>query len=54
MTDDSPEEAMDTPFLITASELRDRQTIRRRKLHLSARSETLRRLVELGLKAKGK
>ena len=52
MTDDSPEEAMDTLFLITASELRDRQTIRRRKLHLSARSEAIRRLVELGLKAK--
>ena len=33
MTDDSPEEAMDMPFLITASELRGQQTIRRRKLH---------------------
>ncbi len=54
MTDDNPENAMDAPFLITASELRERQTIRRRKLHLSTRSETIRRLVELGLKAKGK
>jgi hypothetical protein len=54
MTDDSPEEAMDTPFLITASELRDRQTMRRRKCHLSTKSEAICRLVELGLKAKGK
>ena len=52
MTDDSPEEAMDTPFPITASELRDRQTMRRRKRHLSTKSEALCRLVELGLKAK--
>ncbi len=54
MTDDNPENAMDAPFLITASELRERQTIRRRNLHLSTRSETISRLVELGLKAKGK
>ena len=52
MTDDSSEEAMDTPFLITASELRDRQ--RRRKRHLSTKSEAICGLVELGLKAKGK
>ena len=49
-----PLQAMDAPFLLTASELRDRQTIRRRKLHLSTRSEAIRRLVELGLKAKAK
>ena len=54
ITDDSPEEAMDTPFLITASELLERQTMRRRKLHLSARSKTISLLVELGLKAMGK
>jgi len=52
--DDNPEKAMDAAFLITASELRERQTIRRRKLHLSTRSEAICRLVELGLKAKGK
>jgi len=45
MTDDSSEEAMDTPFLITASELRDRQTMRRRKRHLSTKSEAICRLV---------
>jgi hypothetical protein len=49
-----PSQAMDAPLLLTASELRDRQTIRRRKRHLSTRSEGIRRLVELGLKARGK
>ena len=48
-----PSQAMDAPFLPTASELRDRQTMRRRKRQLSARSEVTRMLVELGLK-KGK
>jgi hypothetical protein len=49
MTDENPDKAMDAPFLITASELLERQT--RRKLHLSARSKTISLLVELGLKA---
>jgi hypothetical protein len=52
LTDDSAQEVMDAPFLITASELRERQTLRRRKLHLSTRCEAVRRLVEFGLKAK--
>jgi DnaJ-class molecular chaperone len=47
--DDNPEKAMDAPFLITASELQERQTIRRRKFHLSTRSEIICQLVELGL-----
>jgi hypothetical protein len=50
--DDNLEKAMDAPFLITASELQERQRIRRRKLHLSTRSEIIRRLVEIALKAK--
>ena len=54
MTDDSSEETMDAPFLITASALRERQTRRRGSSILSTRSEAIRRLVELGLKAKGK
>ncbi len=49
-----PSQAMDAPFLLTASELRDRQTMRRRKRHLSTRSEATRMLGELGLKAKAK
>jgi hypothetical protein len=53
-TDDNAQEAMETPFLITTSELRERQTLRRRKLHLSIRSEAIRRLVGLRLKAKEK
>jgi hypothetical protein len=52
MTNENPDKAIDARFLITASELLERQTIRRRKLHLSTRSEAIRRLVELGLKAK--
>ena len=47
-----PSQALDAPFLLTASELRDRQTMRRRKRHLSTRSEATRMLVEIGLKAK--
>jgi hypothetical protein len=37
-------------FLITASELRDRKTKRRRKHDLPGGSEAIRRLVEPGLK----
>jgi hypothetical protein len=37
---------VDVPFLVSADELRDRKIKRR------ARSEAIRRLVELGLKAK--
>ena len=47
-----PPKGVDTPFLITASELQDRKTKRRQVL--SGRSEAIRRLVEIGLKAKGK
>ena len=54
MTDENPVKEMDVPFLITASELLERQTIRRRKLHLSNRSKAISLLVELGLKAKVK
>ena len=57
MTDDNPipPQAVDLPFLITASELRDRKTKRRRKqADDTSRSEAIRRLVEIGLKAKGK
>jgi len=39
-------EGMDVAFLITATELRDRKTKRRRH------AEAIRRLVEIGLKAK--
>ena len=52
MTDDNHEVGMDAPFLVTASELRDRK--RRRKHDLANRPEAIRRLVELGLKAKAK
>jgi len=48
----SPLETVDAAFLITASELRDRKTKRRRKGDLPGNSEAIRRLVELGLKAK--
>ena len=71
MIDDNPNEAdevvrsehavipitqtVDVPFLITASELRDRKTKRRRRRDdLPARPEVIRRMVELALKAKGK
>jgi hypothetical protein len=62
MTDDHPNEpgplppqAVDVPFLITASELRDRKNKRRRKQDdLPGRSDAFPRLVEIGLKAKGK
>ena len=40
------------PFLVAASELRDRKTKRRREHDELSRSEAIRRLVELGLKAK--
>jgi hypothetical protein len=53
MTDDNHEVGMVAPFLVTARELRERLTIRPRKLHLSTRSEAICRLVELGPKAKG-
>jgi hypothetical protein len=56
VTDDNPipPQAVDVPFLVTASELRDRKAKRRRKQDdLPGRSEAIRRLVELGLKAKG-
>jgi hypothetical protein len=48
-----PPQAVDVPFLITASELRDRKNKRRRKQDdLPGRYDAFRRLVELGLKAK--
>jgi DnaJ-class molecular chaperone len=49
-----PSQAMDAPFLLTASHLRARQTMRRRKRRLSTRSEAVRWLVALGLKTKAK
>ena len=49
-----PPETVDAAFLITASELRYRKTRRRRKHGLPGNSEAIRRLVELGLKAKAK
>ena len=55
MTDDNPipPQAVDAPFLVTASELRDRKAkMRREQEDLPARSEAIRRLVELGLKTK--
>jgi hypothetical protein len=42
----------DMPFLVTASELRDRKALRRRRDGLPGHPETIRRLVELGLKGK--
>ena len=50
--DPLPPLAVDVTFLISASELRDRKTKRRRKHDLSLRQEAIRRLVEIGLKAK--
>ena len=52
--DPLPPQAVDAAFLITASELRDRKTKRRRKGDLPGNSEAIRRIVELGLKAKAK
>ena len=52
--DPLPPQAVDVAFLITASELRDRKTKRRRKGDLPGNSEAIRRIVELGLKAKAK
>jgi hypothetical protein len=51
--DPLPPQAVDVAFLITASELRDRKTKRRRG-DLPGNSEAIRRIVELGLKAKAK
>ena len=54
MTDNDPNEASgkaDAAFLVTASELRDRKK-KRRAPDLPPLSEAIRRLVELGLKAK--
>ena len=48
-----PPQAVDVAFLVTASELRDRNQ-RRRTHDLPRRSEATRRLMKLGLKAKGK
>jgi hypothetical protein len=39
-----PRQAADAPLLMTASELRDRQTMRRRQIRLSSRLEAIRRL----------
>jgi hypothetical protein len=49
-----PRQAEDVAFLITASELRDRKTKRRRKDGLLSRFKVTRRLVELGLEANEK
>ena len=67
MTDSNPGEAYEVArnesgplppqavaFLITASELRDRKTKRRRKHVLPGGSEAIRGLVEPGLKVEGK
>jgi hypothetical protein len=49
----TPPPTVDLPFLVSASELRDRKLKRRRRQNGGlVRSETIRRLVELGLKAK--
>jgi hypothetical protein len=48
-----PRQVEDVAFLITASELRDRKTKRRRKDNLLSRFKVIRRLVELP-EAKGK
>jgi hypothetical protein len=54
MTGEAPSETVDIPFLLTANELRDRKAKRRRKPDdLPLRAAAF-RLVELGLKAKGK
>jgi hypothetical protein len=55
VTDDNPipPQAVDAPFLVTASELRDRKAKRRRKQDdLPGRSEAHPPPVELGLKVK--
>jgi hypothetical protein len=49
-----PPPAVDAAFLVTASELRDRKTKRRRTHDLPRRLEATRRLVRLTPKAKGK
>jgi hypothetical protein len=53
MTGEAPNEAVDVPFLITASELQDRKAKRRRKLDDLQRAAAFPRLAELGLKVKG-
>jgi hypothetical protein len=48
-------QAVDVAFLITASELRNRKNKRRQKQgDRPTRAEAIRRLVEIGLKAKAK
>jgi hypothetical protein len=61
MSDDGSTEplrpsAVDVPFLVTASELRDRKAKRRRKQAYEPppRPEAIRGLVELGLRGKAK
>ena len=51
--DSLPPQAIDVTFLITASELRNRKT-RRRRRYLLGRSETICRLIEPRLKLKRK
>jgi hypothetical protein len=58
VSDDHPNETIaghpgNSAFLITASEMRDRKTKRRRKHDLPIRSEAIRRPVAPGLKATG-
>jgi hypothetical protein len=55
MTDDTPisPQPVDFPFLVTASELRDRKARRRRRRDdLPRRSDAFLRFVEIGLKGK--
>jgi hypothetical protein len=47
-----PPETMDDAFLVTASELRNRKILRRRKQDLFDLSGAIHHLVELGLRAK--
>jgi len=46
-----PPQALDVPFLITASELRARKTKRRHRRDDLPAPEVIRRILELGLKA---
>jgi len=51
MNGESAEPVADVPFLVTASELRQRKIERRlQRLNWPSRAEAIRRLVELGLK----
>jgi hypothetical protein len=53
MSSETSEQLPDKPFLVTANELKDRRTKRRlQRLDKPSRSEAIRWLVELGLKAK--